>query len=176
MNLLDGSSPANHTIEVSGARKYGISIGLNNTITVTVWKSFGKPRAAFTLETTRLHRHHLHDLGCSLQHRRLAGRLIPFSGANNSEGAIFFYDYSPAIAGLSITGNWVGEMDFTDSALSDTQAGIQISAPSSGIIMGNKVATVHGAAMQIASSYDASCSGTTISNNEMTNSEEHASD
>ena len=175
VNLLDGSSPANHTIEVSGARKYGISIGLNNTITVTGLEFVRQAKSGIylgnnavnTVTTYTISNNVLFNIGDSL------GDSIPFSGANNSEGAIFFYDYSPAIAGLSITGNWVGEMDFTDSALSDTQAGIQISAPSSGIIMGNKVATVHGAAMQIADSYDASCSGTTISNNEMTNSEEH---
>lgn len=172
VNLLDGSNPANHSIEVAGSRKYGIYTNGASTTTVNGIEIIRTAKTGYLNygPTTT-------GTGNSIQSSVLfnnADTLSDASLSGNIEGAIFTLAQSGQsnVTGFSATGNWVGEIDFTHATPNFTMAGIQVDGMTAPSVTNNKIATVNGNAMRVQDYFYAPfCSAPVINGNEMTNSE-----
>jgi hypothetical protein len=170
VHLQDGSNPANHVVEVSGARSYGVNLNGVNTTTINGIEVIRTAKSGIysssTSTTNVIQNNVLFNIGDTL------GDSTPFSGANNSEGAIYISpNYTASLTGEQVLGNWIGRMDFNSSALSASQAGVQLYGSTGTIVRGNKFATVNGAALQLTDAAGTSCVSPVVENNEFTSSQ-----
>lgn len=172
VNLLDGSNPTAHVIEVSGSRAYGINLSGNSTITVDgievirAAKSGIVAGVAVSGNSITAQNNVIFNSGDSL------GDTSQGYGAGNAEGSIFSFPAFDTVAtGWNITGNWIGQSDFPDSVENFTVGGIELFAMSGPTILGNKVATIHGTAVQLSDESFGPCTAASVQNNELVNSE-----
>jgi len=171
VNLLDGTSPINHVVEVTGSRYYGIDIDNGSTVLsnitingievvradvcgICVDPSFGAVDTGIVVENNVLFN-------------------IGDTNNNQAYGAIEFG--ASALAGSpasnQVIGNLIGEMDLTPANYNYNAAAVAMYSQNSTTIIGNKIAPIYGQALTVEDNIAASCYGNLVSNNEITNSE-----
>ncbi len=171
VHLADGSNPANHAIEVSGIRPYGVLVAGPGNVTVTGLEiirtaksgylnySFGGTGASNVIENSVFF-----NIGDSLPDQNMGG---PVEGAILSVGG---YMQTP-VSGFSAVNNWIGQMDVPHNTLNYTWAGIQVDGMAAAQVATNKVATVNGWAVRVQDYFNNSCTAPVITSNETVNSE-----
>ena len=171
VHLADGSNPASHTIEVSGARSYGVLVGGAEHVTITGLEiirtaksgylnySFGGTGASNVIENSVLF-----NTGDSLPDQNMGG---PIEGAILSVGGRM----QAPVSGFSAVNNWVGQMDVPHDTLNYSWAGIQVDGMAGAQVTKNKIATVNGWGIRVQDFFNNSCTAPVISSNEMVNSE-----
>jgi hypothetical protein len=174
VHLQDSSNPNNHVIEVSGSRAYGVELGGLSSVTIDGLEIVRAAKSGIVAgsnvvgATNVIQNNVIFNTGDSLGDNANQGY-----GAGNAEGSIFAFVAFGASAptGWQIIGNWIGQDDFPDSSLNTTLSGIMTFGLGGQIVKGNKVATVHGSAMQISDSNSTVCTSPDVENNEVVNSE-----
>jgi hypothetical protein len=171
IHLLDGSDPANHTIEVSGSRPYGVYVnGASNTIVdgleiIRTAKS-GYLNYAYsgTGSANVVQNSVFFNNGDSttdpILHGRIEAAILSAVGHTQSQ-----------VAGFVASNNWVGRLDVPHDTLNYTWSGIQTDGMSAPQITANKVATVNAWAVRIQDYFANTCSAPLIAGNETVNSE-----
>jgi hypothetical protein len=172
VHLANGANPSRHTIEICGSRKYGISIGNVSNVTIEGLEIIRATKAGIDVNNTTannitVEKNVFFNIGDTL-----GDSSTGLGNGNGGEGSIFVLPTAGAVVtGWIIENNWVGQSDFPDSQLNYNQAAVQLSATVGATISGNDFASVHGAALQVADNYAATCSSPLIENNQFTNSE-----
>lgn len=169
VNLLDGSNPTAHTIEVAGARSYGISGAGFSNLTVK----------GLEIIRTSLDGINVNPGGAQTVTNFIADSNYLFntqSGAPSGgvgQGAIVIFGNgfgSPAVlTGIQITNNRIGRMDLSQS-ISFLAGGIAVFSATSPIIKNNYVATVNTNGIEISDYFNAAndtCTGAIVTNNEV---------
>jgi hypothetical protein len=177
VNLADGSNPANHTIEVSGSRAYGI---LNNggyaNITVNGLEIIRTAKSGFlNYNSTASGINNVVQYSVFFNNGdTLSDSLLSAQTEAAILSVVGYTQSTTAATGFRAIGNWVGEMDFAPSFLNYTAAGIYAAGMASPQLAGNKIATVNGQGMRVGDYYEATsapCPTPNIENNEFTNSQ-----
>lgn len=158
VHLLDGSSPLAHTIEVTGDRYYGVTLGPNNYVTVQ------------GLEVIRT----LHAGILSFQNATNTGPNRPQAEYNQFFNNFFFNNGVPGenildpslqegaivvtggpsligqfpLRGIVVAGNTVGMMD-VHRKIDYRQAGLQITNTTGAVVSGNTVRTTNAMGIQL---------------------------
>ena len=185
VNLLDGSSPAGHTIEVSSSnRNYAIYLNGPGGITVdgvelirTALSGYLNYGYGGTGSNNIIRNSITFNNGSSEIDGNMAGNI--FAGIMTTAGA---GQVSPT--GFVATGNGVGRVDYVHAPTqpNNAEAGIVANGMSGATITNNKVATVFGWGIRLQDWFtgDAAtkdvCSGGTVFNNEIVNSEGNIAD
>lgn len=171
IHLADGSNPANHSIEVSGARSYGILVGGPSEVTVTGLEIIRTAKSGYlnysmagTGASNVIENSVFFNIGDSLPDHNMNG---PIEAAILSAGG----QLQTPVTGFSAVNNWVGQMDVPHNTLNYAWAGIQADGMAAAQIAKNKVATLNGWAIRVQDFFANSCSAPVISFNEMVNSE-----
>ncbi len=171
VHLADGSNPANHTIEVSGARSYGVLVGGPGNVTVTGLEIIRTAKSGYlnysfagTGASNVVENSVFFNIGDSLPDQNLGG---PIEGAILSVGGLT----QAPVTGFSAMNNWVGQMDVPHDTLNYAWAGIQLDGMAAAQVANNKVATVNGWAIRVQDYFNNSCTAPVITSNETVNSE-----
>jgi len=171
IHLADGSNPANHIIEVSGARSYGVLVSGPGNVTVSGLEIVRAAKSGYinysftgTGASNVIENSVFFNIGDSLSDQNMGG---PIEGAILSVGG---YQQSP-VPGFSVSNNWVGQMDVSHDSLNYSWAGIQVDGMAAAQVTNNEVATVNGWAIRVQDYFNNSCTAPVISHNEAVNSE-----
>lgn len=171
VHLADGSNPASHAIEVSGARSYGVLVGGPGNVTITGLEIIRAAKSGYlnysftgTGASNVVENSVFFNIGDSLQDSNMGG---PIEGAILSVGG---YMQAP-VPGFSASNNWVGQMDVPHNTLNYAWAGIQVDGMAAAQVTENEVATVNGWAIRVQDYFNNSCTAPVITYNETVNSE-----
>lgn len=171
VHLADGSNPANHTIEVSGARLYGVLVGGPGNVTINGLEIIRTAKSGYlnysfagTGASNVVENSVFFNIGDSLPDQNMGG---PIEGAILSVGG----HMQTPVTGFSAANNWVGQMDVPHDTLNYSWAGIQVDGMAAAQVTKNKVATMNGWAIRIQDYFNNSCTAPVISSNETVNSE-----
>ncbi len=171
VHLADDSNPANHTIEVSGARSYGVLVAGPGNVTVTGLEIIRTAKSGYlnysiagTGASNVVENSVFFNIGDSLPDVKMGG---PIEGAILSVAGLL----QAPVTGFLATNNWVGQMDVPHNTLNYSWAGIQVDGMAAAQVTKNKVATVNGWAIRVQDFFSNSCTAPVVSFNEMVNSE-----
>lgn len=162
VHLFDGSNPANHAIEVAGARISGVSVGNTANVTIDGLEIIRATKGGVYNNTTS---------PSGLTVRNSVFFNVGDTSNGNFMGAV--YQGGVGFTGYTVSNNYFGVMDFPDSQLANAQGAISWvgTASATNTIKGNYFAPIHGAAVALVDGFSGTCSGGLVTNNEITNSE-----
>lgn len=183
IQLEDSSAPDSHTIEVCGARKYGIWANEVSNVTIEGIAVIRCALSGHIIQGTDSTAANLVIKNCVHFNNgsdALDGGSGGLGGTTGLGGSIMasiivIPDYvSAAIPGLQVIGCYVGRMDYSHNVVNYSRAGIFLAGCVGAITRGCKVATVNGWAVRLGDWYNsASTPGmrNVLSDLECTNSE-----
>ena len=172
VHLADGSSPATHTVEVSGIRKYGIFVNGPSSVVIDGLEVIRTAKSGYlnysftgTGKGNIVQNSTFFNSGDSIGDAALGGQI------EASILAIAGFGQVPP-TGFIVSGNLVGQSDFAHATLNYSWAGIQLDGMGSPQVIGNRVATVNGWAIRVQDWFTANtCTSPMILGNETVNSE-----
>lgn len=175
VHLLDGSNPTNHTVEVSGSRKYGIFLQGEGSVTVNgveiirtaksgylSWGNGGATGNGNIVENSVLFNNG-DSLGDSALGGQIEAAIAEFASATDI-----------SVTGFQAIYNWVGRMDFPHNSPNFALNGIYAAGLASPLIQFNKVATVNNFGIHAGDWFTnthGTCSSPSVDSNEIVNSE-----
>ncbi len=172
VHLLDGSTPASHTIEVSGSRKYGIWVSGFSHVSVSGVEIVRTAKSGYlnyaysgTGSGNLIQDSVTFNTGDTLSDPPLGGpiesAILSIAGAGQAPPT-----------GFVASGNWIGRMDVIPANTNFTWAGIQADGMDSALIVGNRISTVNGWGIRVQDWFTNNpCLKPLIASNETVNSE-----